>query len=199
MIVPQQMKTVAPKINGLSRQLSPKEKGSKDRRKARMRLAKEHAKVANLRNDSLHKLTSDLTQRFDTIVIEDLNVRGMLKNHHLARVVSDMGFFELRRQLDYKAEWYGSKVVVADRWYPSSKTCSTCGFILDALPLDVREWTCECGTKHDRDINAAKNLANLAVSSTVTACGEEGSGFGRQSNVKPASLKQEVSNRHVCT
>jgi len=142
----------------------------------------------------MHQLTTDLTRRFHTIGIEDLNVRGMVKNSHLSRSVSDMGFFEFRRQLDYKAARRGGVVVVADRWYPSSKTCSDCGHKLETLPLAVREWTCPaCGLTHDRDLNAAINLKNMAVSSTVSACGEEGSGLGRKLKTKPASVKQEVS------
>jgi putative transposase len=107
-----------------------------------------------------------------------------------------MGFFEFRRQLDYKAAQRGGMIVVADRWYPSSKTCSACGHKLETLPLVVREWACpECGSVHDRDVNAAINLKNLAVSSTVSACGEEGSGLWRKPKVKPASAKQESSNK----
>lgn len=139
-----------------------------------------HARIANIRQDALHKLTTDLTRRFHTIGIEDLNVRGMVRNRHLARSIADMGFFEFRRQLEYKAAMRGGQVVVADRFYASSKTCSECGHTLEALPLSVREWTCPgCETRHDRDVNAAINLKNLAVSSTVSACGEEGSGSGQ--------------------
>jgi len=120
----------------------------------------------------------------------------MAKNRHLARSIADMGFFEFRRQLEYKSEMCGGVVVVADRWFASSKTCSDCGHRLEALPLAVREWTCPaCGMRHDRDVNAAINLKNLAVSSTVSACGEEGSGSGRKTGVKPASVKQEASSR----
>ena len=118
----------------------------------------------------------------------------MVKNRHLARSVADMGFSEFRRQLEYKAAMRGGIVVVADRFYASSKTCSCCGHKLDDLPLSVREWTCPaCGAMHDRDHNAAVNLKNLAVSSTVAACGEEGSGLRRKTKTKPALMKQEVS------
>jgi putative transposase len=107
---------------------------------------------------------------------------------------ADMGFFEFRRQLEYKAAMRGGQVVVADRFYASSKTCSACGKKLDELPLSVREWACpSCGVVHDRDMNAAINLKNMAASSAVSACGEEGSGSGRKARVKPASMKQEVS------
>ena len=112
-------------------------------------------RIANIRQDSLHQLTTDLTRRFHTIGIEDLNVSGMVKNRHLSRAISDMGFFEFRRQLEYKAEMRGAVVVVADRFFASSKTCSApgCGHKVDKLPLSVREWTCPvCGAVHDRDV-----------------------------------------------
>ncbi len=189
------------RLRRLSRSLSRKQKGSANWRKAKAKLARLHARIANIRQDALHKLTSDLTRRFHTIVIENLNVRGMLKNRHLARAIADMSFFEFRRQLDYKAAMRGGQVVVADRFFASSKTCSACGHKLEDLPLSVRQWTCpKCGTIHDRDINAAINLKNLAAQSGPTAssagsdaCGEEGSGGHRKMAVKPASMKQEVS------
>ena len=193
---PKPHKALLERLRRLSRSLSRKQKGSANRRKAKARLAKLHASIAAIRSDALHKLTTDLTRRFHTIGIEDLNVRGMVKNRPLARCVADMGFFELRRQLEYKAAMRGGQVVVADRFYPSSKMCSGCGHKREALPLAVREWTCPaCGASHDRDVNAALNLKNLAVSSTVSACGEEGAGCGRKTGVKPASLKQEASSR----
>ena len=178
----------------LSRSLSRKVKGSVNRQKTKVKLARLHAKISNIRKDALHKLTTDLTRRFHTIGIENLNVKGMVKNRHLARSVSDMGFFEFRRQLEYKAVQRGGQVVVADRWYPSSKTCSSCGHKLEALSLSIRHWTCpSCSAHHDRDINAAVNLKNMAVSSTVSVCGEEGTGLGCKIRVKPVSVKQKVS------
>lgn len=132
---------------------------SENAKKARAKLSRLHARIANIRQDALHKLTTDLTGRFDTIGIESLNVRGMLKNRRLARSIADMSFFEFRRQLEYKAERRGGRVVVADRWFPSSKTCSECGAVQDKMPLSVRQWICpDCGTIHDRDVNAARNL-----------------------------------------
>lgn len=191
---PKPHKALLGRLRRLSRSLSRKVKGSANRRKAKAKLARLHASIAAVRSDALHKLTTDLTRRFHTIGIEDLNVRGMVRNHHLARSIADMGFFEFRRQLEYKAAMRGGQVVVADRFYASSKTCSACGKKLDELPLSVREWACpSCGVVHDRDVNAAINLKNMAASSAVSACGEEGSGSGRKARVKPASMKQEVS------
>jgi putative transposase len=183
------------RLRQLSRSLSRKQKGSANRKKAAMKLARLHARIAAIRLDALHKLTSELTRRFHTIAIENLNVRGMMKNRHLARSIADMGFHEFRRQLEYKAAMRGGVVVVADRWFASSKTCSACGAVQESLSLSVRTWTCpDCGATHDRDMNAAINLIkHLAVSSTVSACGEEGSGRRRKTAVKPASAKQEVS------
>jgi len=195
---PKALAMLLSRLRRASRSLSRKVKGSANRKKARQRLARLHARIANIRQDGLHQLTSDLTRRFSAIVLEDLNVRGMVRNRHLARAVSDMGFAELRRQVEYKAAMRGGEVIFADRFYPSSKTCSACGHVLDVLPLSVREWTCpDCGSHHDRDLNAAVNLKNLAASSAVSACGEEGSGARRKVRVKPASTKQEVSFDHV--
>lgn len=174
---PKAMRTLLERLRRLSRGLSRKVKGSRNRAKAKMGLAKLHARIANLRRDSLHKLSSSITRRFDTIGIEDLNVKGMLGNRRLSRAIADRGFHELRRQLTYKAALRGRRLVVVNRWYPSSKTCSCCGFLLVQLDLGVRHWTCQnCGTQHDRDVNAAVNLRNMAVSSTVSACGGEGAG-----------------------
>lgn len=194
---PKALACLLPRLRRLSRSVARKQKGSANRRKARLKLARHYARIANIRADALHKLTTDLTRRFELICIEDLNVKGMLSNRHLSRPVSDMGFFEFRRQLDYKARDTGSLVVMADRWFASSKTCSDCGWKLEELPLSVRSWTCpNCGAEHERDVNAAKNLKEYAVSSTVSACGEEGSDQGRKFLVKPASMKQEVSLEH---
>ncbi|MBK8455151.1 MAG: RNA-guided endonuclease TnpB family protein [Thiofilum sp.] len=167
-------KALLSRLQRLSRSLSRKVKGSANRHKAKQKLAKLHARIARIRQDSLHQLTTDLTRRFHTLGIEDLNVSGMVKNRHLSRAISDRGFFEFRRQLEYKAAMRGGVVVVADRFFASSKTCSTpeCGYKVDKLPLSVREWTCPvCGAIHDRDVNAAINLAHYAVSYTVSACG----------------------------
>ena len=190
------LKRLLAKLKRLSRALSRKTKGSNNRHKAKLKIAKLHARIAFIRQNTLHQLTTDLTRRFHTIGIEDLNVKGMVKNRKLSRAISDMGFFEFRRQLDYKATMRGGIVVIADRWYPSSKTCSVCGEIQATLPLSVREWTCPtCHSHHDRDLNAARNLANYAVSSTVSACRAEGSGSNRKARTKPAVMKQEVNTK----
>jgi putative transposase len=195
---PKAHKGLLGRLQRLSRSLSRKTKGSANRKKAKMKLSRLHARISNIRKNALHQFTTDLTSRFHTIGIEDLNVRGMVKNRHLSRAVSDMGFFEVRRQLDYKAATRGGLIVVADRWYPSSKTCSECDYKLETLPLSAREWICpSCGSVHDRDVNAAVNLRKMAVSSTASVCGEEGSGRGRKTTTKPASVKQKVSFESV--
>lgn len=183
------------RLRRLSRALSRKVKGSGNRRKARERLARLHARIAAVRQDALHKLTTSLTRRFNIIGVEDLNVRGMASNRRLARSIMDASFFEFRRLLEYKMAMRGGQVVVADRFFASSKTCSSCSHRVDALPLPVRHWVCPaCGVRHDRDVNAAINLKNYAASSAVSACGEEGSGRRRETRAKPASAKQEPSS-----
>lgn len=178
-----------------SRAHSRKVKGSANRRKSKVRLARLHARISNVRKDALHKATTLIVERFDVIGIEDLNVRGMMANHKLARAVADVGMFEFRRQLEYKAAMHGARIVVASRWYPSSRTCSDCGYIHDGLTLADREWTCEaCGVIHDRDHNAAINLMNMAVSSTVTACGAGRAGLRCEAKVKRTAVKQEPTH-----
>jgi len=152
------------------RRLERKKKGSNRREIQRKRVAKVHEKVTSSRQDALHKFSSAIVKRFDTIYVEDLNLRGMVKNHTLARSLSDASIGTAIRLLTEKAEQSGKQVVKIDRWFPSSKTCSNCGHVVDQLPLSVREWTCvECGVRHDRDVNAAINI--LAVGQTVTARG----------------------------
>lgn len=195
---PKALRCSLQKLRRLGRSLSRKVKGSRNRARAKLKLARLHAQIANLRRDALHQLTTSIVRRFHTIGIEDLNVTGMLGNRRLARAIGDMGFYELRRQLEYKVAWRGGQIVVVGRWYPSSKPCSCCGHQLEALELGVRRWTCPgCATEHDRDVNAAINLRNVAVSSTATACGGEGAGHARMREVKPAPLKQESSSRQL--
>jgi putative transposase len=147
------------KLAKAQQNLARKDKGSVNRGKARVRVARIHARIADRRRDHLHKLTTRLVRENQTVVIEDLSVWNMLRNHNLARAISDAAWSELRGMLEYKAQWYGRTVVAVDRWYPSTKTCSACGRINPTMLLRVRSWTCPgCGADHDRDINAAKNI-----------------------------------------
>ena len=141
------------------RRLARCQNGSANRRKAAAKVARAHCKVRRARRDFLHRASTRLVRQHDVIVIEDLNVSGMVRNRHLARAISDCGWGEFRRQLAYKCQRYGRRLVVIDRWYPSSRTCSGCGNRLAELSLSTRYWTCpSCGARHDRDINAAKNI-----------------------------------------
>nr|WP_091088129.1 RNA-guided endonuclease TnpB family protein [Nonomuraea wenchangensis] len=140
------------------RALARKEKGSKNRAKARLKVARVHARIADRRRDYLHKVTTRLVRDNQVIAVEDLSVRNLLKNHALARAISDAGWRELRRMLEYKTDWYGRTLAVVDRFFPSSKLCSVCGTLQEAMPLSVREWVCACGAVHDREVNAAKNM-----------------------------------------
>ncbi|MFD0272909.1 RNA-guided endonuclease InsQ/TnpB family protein [Kitasatospora sp. NPDC127111] len=153
------------------RELARKAKGDgKNRAKARLKVGRAYAKITDRRRDFLHKLTTRLVRENQTIVIEDLTVRNMLRNRTLARAISDASWTEMRSMLEYKADGYGRDLVVVDRWFPSSKLCSACGTMQGKMPLNVREWTCDCGTTHDRDVNAAKNI--LAAGLAVAACGD---------------------------
>ncbi|WP_306391168.1 RNA-guided endonuclease InsQ/TnpB family protein [Telluria beijingensis] len=138
-----------------------------NRKKSARALARTHARIAHVRADFTHKLTTRLCRENQAVAIEDLNMRGMLANHRLARAIADVGFDEIRRQLQYKAQRYRTLLVVADRWYPSSKLCSACGAHYAALKLGEREWSCQCGARHDRDVNAAINLERLATDALV--------------------------------
>jgi putative transposase len=138
--------------------LARRQKGSRRREKQRLRVARAHARVRQERQCALHALTTRLVREFDLIFIEDLNVKAMARGLH-ARAIHDVAFSEMRRQLTYKSRWYGKILETVDRWFPSSKRCSECRYTLDELRLDERQWTCpKCGTCHDRDINAARNL-----------------------------------------
>jgi putative transposase len=186
---PKALRSNEKKLKRLQRSLSKKKKGSRNRQKARFCLAKQYLRIRNIRQDFLHKLSTDLVRRFCTIVIEDLSVSNMVKNHHLAKSISDQGWGEFRRQLDYKTKLANQELVIADRFYPSSKLCSICGQKNDRLQLKHRKWTCDfCGTVHDRDVNAAINLLELAVGHTerINACGAAN-----------AAMRQEVTFCHV--
>ncbi|MEU8779041.1 RNA-guided endonuclease TnpB family protein [Streptomyces sp. NPDC048606] len=174
------------------RALSRKSVGGRNHAKARTRVARIHARIADRRRDHLHKLTTRLVRENQTLVIEDLAIRNMLRNHRLARAVSDASWYTLRSMLEYKAAWYGRDLITVDRWFPSTRMCSACGIVGDPLPLGVRTWMCAgCGTTHDRDGNAAVNL--LAAGSAVTACGAGvGPRAGTPRTGRPA-VKQEAS------
>lgn len=152
------------------RALSRKQKGSNNRAKARLRVARIHARISDRRRDHLHKLSTRLVRENQVIAIEDLSVRNMVWNRSLVRAISDASWSQFRSMVEYKADRYGRTVVAVDRFYPSSKTCSTCGRIADSLPLHIREWTCLCGAVHDRDVNAAKNIR--AAGLAALACGD---------------------------
>ena len=152
------------KLGRLQRQQRNKTIDSKNWIKSQLKVARLHRRIANVRQDTLHKLTTYLAKNHGTLVIEDLNVSGMIANHKLAKAISDMGFYEFQRQLDYKTPLYGSKLVLADRWYPSSKTCFNCGSLKKSLSLKERTYRCECGWECDRDLNAAYNLVRLVQS-----------------------------------
>jgi putative transposase len=185
------------RIKRCQRAVARKRKGSHNRRKAVQCLARLHRRVANQRANTVHQFTSRLAKTKSVVVIEDLNVAGMLRNHHRAQAIGDVGFAEFRRQLTYKAAWYGCRVVVVSRWEPSSKRCSGCGHVKDTLALAERTYQCDgCGLMIDRDLNAAKNLEQLAGSSSDSqnACGEERAGL------EPAgpseTIPDEAGTRH---
>ncbi|WP_328624460.1 transposase [Streptomyces sp. NBC_00353] len=171
------------------RVLAKKETGSRNRDKARIKVAKVHARIADRRRDFLHQLTTRLVRENQTIVIEDLTVRNMVKNRSLARAISDAAWTDMRSMLEYKCAWYGRNLVAIDRWFPSTKLCSACGTVQDKLPLNVREWTCGCGAAHDRDVNAACNI--LAAGLAVTACGAGVRPQRESSRTGQPAVKQE--------
>ena len=167
---PKHFKQLRKKLKRVQKALSRKQKGSNNRHKARLKVAKVHAQITDARKDFLHKLTTQLVRENQTIVVEDLAIKNMVKNHKLALAISDASWGELIRQLAYKCEWYGRELIKIDRWFPSSKRCGNCGHIVDKLPLNIREWKCpKCKTTHDRDLNAACNIS--AAGLAVSVCG----------------------------
>ncbi|GAA2308557.1 RNA-guided endonuclease TnpB family protein [Streptomyces violaceusniger] len=172
------------------RELSRKAKGSANREKARRKVARVHTRITDRRRDFLHKLTTRLVRENQTVVIEDLTVRNLLKNGKLARAISDAAWTDLRMMLEYKCAWYGRELVVIDRWFPSSKLCGNCGTVREKLPLNVRKWTCECGAVHARDVNAARNI--LAAGLAASACGDGVRPQRESSRTGRSSVKQET-------
>ena len=182
------------KLKRASKQHSRKVKGSNNRKKSAKKLACIHRKIYNTRKDFLHKTSTRLVKTTPVIAVEDLNVRGLIRNRHLSRAISDVGWGEFVRMLEYKSQWYGSKLVKVPRFFPSSKHCSKCGFLQSSMPLSVRFWTCpSCRTVHDRDINAAVNIFNYGTGSSlgIYACGDTANGAS-QKLASCVSLKQEV-------
>lgn len=165
---PEKIRKLRKKLAALQRKHSRKQKGSKRREKARLKVARMHEHIANVRSDFLHKLSTLIVRENQTISIEDLAVANMVKNRKLARAISEQGWREFRSMLEYKSEWLGRELVTVSRWLPSSKTCSACGS-KTSLSLKDRSWTCACGATHDRDVNAARNI--LAAGHAVSARG----------------------------
>jgi putative transposase len=207
---PKALKKAMGAVRKLSRRISRQEEMRKKRKaktsrrmqKRRAQLSKLHWRVANIRRDAIHKATTLVASYFETIVLEDLNVAGMVKNHHLAGAIHDASFGEIRRQFEYKTPMLGGMVIYADRFFPSNKTCSSCGVVLDKLPLHIREWDCAaCGVTHDRDINAAINLERLPVgpawsepsSNTTTTLGEIAALAVSQEVAKLRSMNRELN------
>ncbi len=167
---PKNLQKLHKKLRLAQKSLSRRAKGSNNYQKARLKVARIHAKIKDSRLDYTHKLTTQLIRENQTIVVEDLAVTNMVKNHKLARAISDANWGEIVRQLEYKADWYGRELIKIDRYFPSSKGCSDCGHVVEKLPLNIREWDCpECGSHHDRDVNASINI--LAAGQAVSVCG----------------------------
>lgn len=189
---PRHLERKAANLARYQRRMARCQRGSANRAKAKVKVARAHRKVRDARRDFLHRASTRLVRANDVIVIEDLAVKNMVLNRRLAKAISDCGWGEFRRQLEYKAAWAGRTLIVINRWYPSSKTCSSCGHLLARLSLGTRCWTCPgCGTRHDRDINAAKNI--LAAGQAVTACGADVRRQG--ATLSQSAAKQEPGRR----
>ncbi|NEN89259.1 MAG: IS200/IS605 family element transposase accessory protein TnpB [Okeania sp. SIO3H1] len=201
---PKNLNKLHKKLRLAQKSLSRKTKGSNNYQKARLKVAKIHGKIKDSRLDYIHKLTTQLIRENQTIVVEDLALKNMLKNHNpppsppgrgARGVGSDPNWGEIVRQLDYKAEWYGRELIKIDRYFPSSKRCSNCGHIVDKLPLNIREWDCpECAARHDRDINASINI--LAAGQAVSVCGATVRPE-RSKSRKAGAMKQKAPNSDV--
>jgi putative transposase len=177
------------------RQMARKQKGSNNRAKAKQKVARCHRTVAGARQDFLHRTSTSLVRRYDVIAVEDLAVKNMVRHKRLARGISDAGWGEFRSMLEYKAQRAGRTVAVVDRWFPSSKTCSACGHLLATLSLSTRHWTCPgCGTRHDRDINAAKNIL---AAGQAAARGDSGDACGADVSLPGSSLQQSATKQET--
>jgi putative transposase len=199
---PKPLKHFLHRLKRIQRKRSKKVLGSSNFKKIKKKEGKLHYKICCIRKDTLHKLTTKLTEQYQYISVEDLNVKGMLSNHKLARSISDMGFYEFKRQLLYKAKMKGNTVFIADQWFASSKTCSSCDTKKETLALSAREFRCDsCGLKINRDLNAARNLEKQLYtesSSGIYACGQDGSYNLLKGDRKPAWLNQEKEPVQIC-
>jgi len=199
---PRALKHAQKRLRRLERQKSRRKLGGKNRKKTCKKLAKQHARVANIRKDASHNLTTDLCKNHALVGIEDLHVAGMLANHKLAQAVSDSNFGEIRRQLEYKASWHGVHLVVIDRWFPSSKMCSACRWIDEDQDLSDRIFMChECGLVIDRDLNAAINILNEALRTTGSFSESHAYGQGSSGNIDGCceTALGEVGTNHLCS
>lgn len=195
---PRHLQESEKKLKRLHRQLSRRVKGSAGWEKARVLLARQHEKVANQRKDFLQKLSTELVSHYGLIGMEDLNVRGLVKNRRLAKAIAATGWGAFRRMLEYKGQWYGSYVLTVDRFFPSSKTCSQCGYILEELSLSVRKWQCPiCGAIHDRDINSAVNILKETRAGVVRSHAGEESVSWRQDATALAETGSPCALRHL--
>lgn len=196
---PKHLQKSQKRLARLQRRLSRRQKGSKGREKARLVVARQHEHIANQRSDFLHKISRWLVKTYGVVGVENLNVRGMVKNHKLARSISDAGWGEFKQQLLYKGAWYGSQVVVIDRFCPSSRECSNCHHVLPELKLSVREWDCPvCGEHHDRDINAARNIKNQASTRAgIARSHADGEDVSLGLKTKQPSVKSEEAARSL--
>src|SRR6266516_1192848 len=199
---PRALKHAQKRLKRLERQKARRKLGGKNRKKTCKKLAKQHARVANIRKDAAHKLTTSLCKNHALVGIEDLHVKGMLANHKLAQAVSDSNFGEIRRQLEYKSSWHSVHLVVVDRWFPSSKMCSACGWIDEDQDLSDRTFIChECGLVLDRDLNAAINILNEALRTTGSFSESYAYGQGSSGNVDGCceTALVEVGTNHLCS
>jgi putative transposase len=197
-VAPKPLEKKLKRLKRLSKQHSKKVKGSKNRKKSALKLACQHRKIRNIRKDFLHKSSTELAKTKSVIVVEDLDIKEMLKGpYHLSQSIHDAGWGEFKRMLDYKTKWYSSTLVVAPRYYPSSKQCSHCGFLNKEMPLSVRDWQCKsCNSLHERDLNAAKNLISYYTGSSpgIYACGDSSDGGTGNWSTSHDSKKQELMN-----
>jgi putative transposase len=196
-VSPKPLEKKMKRLKRASKQHSKKLKGSNNRKKSALKLARQHRQIGNIRRDFHHKFSTQLAKTKSVIVIEDLDIKGMLSGKRYNRSIHDAGWGEFRRMLEYKTTWYGSKLVIAPRFFPSSKICSSCNFLADTMPLSIRQWICpSCKTSHDRDINSAKNLLNYYTESSSGnyACGDPSNGGTGNWSTSYGSLKQELTS-----